>query len=34
MIDLLLIVTKNPGMIGISSYVNLYKYTIEGRKRG
>jgi len=34
MIDLLLIVTENPGTIGIPSYVNLYKYTIEGRYKG
>jgi hypothetical protein len=34
MIDLLLVATENPGMIGIPSYVNLYKYTIEGKNNG
>ena len=34
MIDILLVVTKNPRMIEIPSYVNLYKYTIEGRNKG
>jgi hypothetical protein len=34
MIDLLLVVTKNTGTIEIPSYINLYKYTIEGMNKG
>jgi hypothetical protein len=33
MIDLLLVVTKNPRTIEIPPYVNLYKYIIEGKNK-